>query len=180
MDLILSVADRLVFDSMWAKLVPFSATTATRGTSFALNETQQSWASLFTTPPPVSLSTLSSHTAMMKPVSAWPREFIPRQLISVSIITMVGICVLYFLFAGLSYYFIFNHDMMKHPKFLKNQVRLEIESSLKAFPVMTLLTLPWFMAEVRGYTRLYDNVGDYGWTYLVLSIPMYVKCLRSS
>lgn len=77
--------------------------------------------------------------------------------------------MLYFLFATLSYYFIFNHEMMKHPRFLKNQVRKEILCSLKAFPGMTLLTLPFFQAEVMGYSKLYDDPGRYGYSYMIFS-----------
>jgi lathosterol oxidase len=62
--------------------------------------------------------------------------------------------------------------MMNHPRFLKNQVKLEIQCSLRAFPGMTLLTLPWFQAEVRGYSKLYDNVDDYGFAYLIFSVPL--------
>ncbi|KAG6333213.1 hypothetical protein ID866_5882 [Astraeus odoratus] len=64
--------------------------------------------------------------------------------------------------------------MMRHPRFLKDQVKLEIECSLKAFPMMTLLTLPWFQAEVMGYSRLYDDVNQYGYIYLVLSVPFFL------
>jgi lathosterol oxidase len=106
--------------------------------------------------------------------SAWERDHISRQLISLTVITLIGIHFLYFLFAGLSYSFIFNHAMMRHPRFLPHQIRLEILTSLKAFPVMTLLTLPWFFAEVRGYSRLYDGVSTYGWFYLFASVPLLV------
>ena len=61
---------------------------------------------------------------------------------------------------------------MRHPRFLKNQVRLEIQTSLRAFPVMTLLTLPWFQAEVRGYSMLYDGLDTYGYFYLFASVPL--------
>ncbi|SJL03041.1 uncharacterized protein ARMOST_06386 [Armillaria ostoyae] len=54
--------------------------------------------------------------------------------ISLSVLTLIGIYALYFIFAWLSYKFIFNHDMMRHPKFLPNQVRLEIMTSVRAFP----------------------------------------------
>ncbi|KAG6896658.1 hypothetical protein C0992_006857, partial [Termitomyces sp. T32_za158] len=61
--------------------------------------------------------------------------------------------------------------MMRHPRFLKNQIKLEIQCSLRAFPVMMLLTLPWFQAEVMGYSRLYDGLDTYGYFYLVASVP---------
>ncbi len=67
--------------------------------------------------------------------------------------------------------------MMHHPQFLPNQVRLEIITSLKAFPAMTLLTVPLFQAEVMGYSKLYDGLDTYGWTYLFVSIPMSVLIL---
>ena len=70
--------------------------------------------------------------------------------------------------------------MMKHPRYLKNQVRQEIAMSLKGFPVMMLLTLPWFEGEVLGYSKLYDNVDEYGWAWFFLSIPMCVHFLIRS
>ena len=111
-------------------------------------------------------------TRLQPASSAWPRDYIPRQLLSLSVITLLGIFFLYFTFAGLSYQYIFNHDMMQHPKFLKNQVKLEIQSSMRAFPMITLLTLPWFQAEVMGYSKLYADVDQYGWTYFFASIAM--------
>ncbi|KAL4074772.1 hypothetical protein V8B97DRAFT_1897151 [Scleroderma yunnanense] len=107
-------------------------------------------------------------------LARWPRDYVLRQVLSLSVITLLGIHLLYFIFAGLSYKFIFNHDMMRHPRFLKNQVQLEIQTSLEAFPFMMLLTLPWFQAEVMGYSKLYDRVDEYGWTYLVLSVPFFL------
>lgn len=49
--------------------------------------------------------------------------------------------------AFFSYYFIFNHEMKKHPRYLKNQVSLEIKHSLSAFPWLVLMTVPWFVIE---------------------------------
>lgn len=172
MDVILEVADYLVLDNVWAKLVPAQQ-----------NATQLPvWLSTFTDslpatfrPPPISLSMLSKHaSSTSSPAlrSAWPRDYIVRQVLSVTSLTMIGIVALYVIFAAASYYLIFDHRMMRHPRFLKNQVRLEIMCSLKSFPGMTLLTLPWFMGEVRGYSKLYSNVEDYGWTYLCLSVPL--------
>ncbi|KAF8899919.1 hypothetical protein CPB84DRAFT_1779714 [Gymnopilus junonius] len=45
--------------------------------------------------------------------------------------------------------------MMRHPRFLKNQVKLEIQSSLRAFP-------------------LYDGLDTYGYFYLFVSVPLWV------
>lgn len=181
MDVILEVADHLFLDKVWAKLVPLEQQTSSANV----------WLSAFTQslppllrPPPISPQSLSSKGAFNTtasvlglsstgvPVSAWPRDYLVRQLLSVTTLTMIGIVALYAIFATLSYYFIFDHRMMRHPRFLKNQVRLEIVCSMWSFPGITLLTLPWFLGEVRGYSRLYSNVEDYGLTYLFLSVPL--------
>ena len=153
MDLVLHIADEYLLDSVWARLVPLHD-------------------------PLVDHPFLASNATTI-PQSAWPRDHLPRQLLSLIVVTMIGIHLLYFIFAALSFQFIFNHDMMRHPRFLKSQIKSEILSSLKAFPGMTLLTLPWFQAEVMGYSRLYDDVSEYGWFYLVFSVPLYVTFFRS-
>lgn len=48
--------------------------------------------------------------------------------------------------------------MMKHPRFLKNQVKQEITMSVKGFWVLDFLTLPWFLGEVRGYSKMYEGI----------------------
>jgi lathosterol oxidase len=185
MDLVLSVADEYLLDKAWASMVPasvFVTPSAVVNISqsslapIALPISRQwqptSWHHILVShlPHPPIPSTYDPST--LTAVSAWPPDYIPRQIISLSVVTLVGIFCLYFLFAGLSYQYIFNHDMMSHPRFLKNQVKLEIQCSLRAFPGMTLLTLPWFLAEVRGYSKLYDNVDDFGLAYLFFSIPL--------
>ncbi|KAJ8082508.1 c-5 sterol desaturase [Marasmius tenuissimus] len=177
MDLVLEIADDLLLDKVWAKLVPL--TSIANGTAaIPLLSSTSKWSQLvsYLPHPPVTIedTLYSAASSSIQHVSAWPRTYIPRQILSLSVITLLGIHVLYFLFAGLSYYYIFNHDMMRHPRFLKNQVKLEIQSSLKAFPGITLLTLPFFQAEVMGKTRLYNNVDEYGWTYLVFSVLLYL------
>ncbi|KAG2157889.1 C5-sterol desaturase [Suillus bovinus] len=149
MDLVLHLADDYLLDNAWARLLPLNDNLVHSSANF---------------------TSIMHHVQQ----SAWPRDYIPRQIISLIVINLVGVHFLYFLFAWLSYKFIFNHEMMRHPRFLENQVKLEIQSSLQAFPVMTILTLPWFQAEVMGYSQLYDNVEDYGWTYFVLSIPFFL------
>lgn len=171
MDLVLSLADEYLLDKAWRYIVPASvfvppleaniSQTSVAPLVSAFQST--TWLVSLLPPPPLPLS----HDA-----SAWPRDYIPRQLISLSLISLIGIFLLYFVFAGLSYRYVFNHEMMNHPRFLKNQVNLEIQCSLRAFPGMALLTLPWFQAEVRGYSKMYDNVDDYGLAYFIFSIPL--------
>lgn len=177
MDVILELFDDHLLDKLYANLIPLSAFTdppiPSSSPAVTLNQGVSTWISVLRKLPyPSVLPSLVSSIASSDGISAWPRDYIPRQLLSLTGITVIGIMLLYFVFATASFYCIFNHDMMRHPRFLKNQIRLEIECSMRAFPAITLLTVPWFMAEVHGYSKLYDDISSYGWTYLVLSVPL--------
>ncbi|EIN09850.1 fatty acid hydroxylase [Punctularia strigosozonata HHB-11173 SS5] len=193
MDLVLTLCDDLFLDALYSRLLPISAFAdavptvlkSVNGSTLApiLSSgcAPSTWSQVvsYLPHPPLSYATPGlnmSASLLTSPdvVSAWPRDYIPRQLLSISVLTLVGIHLLYFIFASLSYQFIFDHNMMRHPRFLKNQVRQEIECSLRAFPMMTLLTLPWFFAEVQGYSNMYDNVEEYGWLWLVASVPIFL------
>lgn len=181
MDFLLDLADSYFLDAVYAKLVPLSAFASSEfhrshnGSAAAFLPSTSQWSKLVSLlpRPPINLQN-ASYSALSQPlqISAWPREYIPRQVLSLAVITLIGIHLLYFIFAGLSYRLIFNHEMRQHPRFLKNQEKLEIQSSLRAFPAITLLTLPWFLGEVRGYSRLYDGPGTYGYFYLFASAPL--------
>ncbi len=183
----MEIADNFILDKMWAKLIPMPTVTdsvaASIGAHAAKNVTQvspQSWLLAISTNLPLALRPPSPLEVLVESIpfseqSAWPRDYILRQLLSISLLSLIGIHLLYFIFACASYYFVFDHRMMKHPRFLKNQIRLEISTSLKSFPGMLLLTLPWFQGEVMGYSRLYKNPMEYGLAYLLLSIPLCVK-----
>ena len=107
-------------------------------------------------------------------IYAFPRDDIYRQFSSLFIITLIFAYFFYFLFSGLSYYFVFDHELMKHPKYLENQIRKEIRLSVWGFPITTLVTVPWFLGEVRGYSKLYDDIDDYGWFYAIFSISFFL------
>ena len=47
-------------------------------------------------------------------------------------------------------------------------------SSLSAVPFINLLTLPIFLAEVRGKSLLYADTSDYGWPWLLISATLYM------
>ncbi|KAI8827035.1 uncharacterized protein EV422DRAFT_490695 [Fimicolochytrium jonesii] len=120
------------------------------------------------------LDSLYSHApASITPyVSA--RDNPVRQCLSLWLVALVGVNLLYFSFSTLSYYFLFDHRLMQHPKFLKNQIRKEITLSVTSFPITAAVTVPWFYYEVNGYSKLYYKVEDYGWPYLVASIVMFL------
>ncbi|KAF8527609.1 fatty acid hydroxylase [Hysterangium stoloniferum] len=175
MDVVLDLLDEYVLDDVYAKLFPRSHLSSP--TPSIINLT---WQTLVSTLPrsitQIDSTTSFANTTLHVPPdsSAWPRDYIGRQILSLIVVTTIGIHLLYFLVAGLSYKFIFNHEMMRHPRFLPNQVKKEIVASLWSFPGMLALMLPFFLSEVRGYTKLYDNVDEYGWAYLFLSIPLFL------
>ncbi len=68
--------------------------------------------------------------------------------------------IVYFIFASLSYIFVFDKNTFKHPKFLKNQVQMEIRQASISLPIMAIFTAPLFLAEVRGYSKLYDLTSE--------------------
>lgn len=81
----------------------------------------------------------------------------------------------YFLFASLSYALIFDKRTMHHPKFIKNQVWLEIVQANQSMPFMALLTAPLMALEVRGYSKLYDTTADGpGFWYNLLQVPLFL------
>lgn len=83
--------------------------------------------------------------------------------------------LLYFVFASLSYVFIFDKTTFKHPKFLKNQIRLEIKQALEAMPLMSVLTAACFVAEVQGYAKMYDQFDEAPFKlYNILQYPLFL------
>ncbi|XP_029029146.1 lathosterol oxidase-like [Betta splendens] len=108
--------------------------------------------------------------------TSWPEDGALRQIISLLVVTNLGAAVLYLSLGALSYYFIFDHDLMKHPHFLENQVRREIKYALMSLPWINFPTVVLFSAKVRGYSKLYDSISDspLGWPGLFLSLTFYV------
>ena len=82
----------------------------------------------------------------------------------------------YFLFATLSYIFIFDKKTKEHPKYLKNQVWLEIKQANESMPGMAFLTAILFLAEVRGYSKLYDTAAEspLGYWYQFAQFPFFI------
>lgn len=90
------------------------------------------------------------------PKSLKPEDAL-RQSLSIFSISLIGVTVLYFSLASLNYFFLYDHENMKSPKFLKSQIWREIKLSVTSFPITSLVTVPWFLFEVRGYSKLYHT-----------------------
>lgn len=57
-------------------------------------------------------------TPYVYPVS-WPEDGALRQIISLLVLTNLGATVLYLGLGAISYHFIFDHNLKKHPQFLE-------------------------------------------------------------
>lgn len=86
------------------------------------------------------------------------RNNIIRQVLSLFVITTVFGWILYLGIATLSYKFIFDKAVFNHPRYLKNQMSLEIHLAVTAIPLMVLLTVPWFIMELHGWSSLYSKI----------------------
>ena len=83
--------------------------------------------------------------------------------------------VVYFIFASLSYIFVFDHATFTHPKYLKHQIRLEMRQTMLSLPCMAIFTTPIFLAEVRGYGKLYDGPSEAPFPlYNFLQFPFFI------
>ncbi|KAI5966527.1 ERG3 [Candida pseudojiufengensis] len=104
------------------------------------------------------------------------RSNILRESLSILIVTTIFGWVLYFITAYLSYLFVFDKKIFNHPRYLKNQMSLEIERAVTAIPIMVALTNPFFLLELNGFSKLYMNINDStgGWKFLFAQIPMFI------
>jgi len=81
-----------------------------------------------------------------------------RQLFSLWFIVTLGGVFFYLFFAALSFRFLYDQRLKTHPKFLKDQIKRELTIALSSIPTMSILTLPIFFGEVRGWSRLYEGM----------------------
>ncbi|KAI4200650.1 MAG: hypothetical protein LQ350_003791 [Teloschistes chrysophthalmus] len=175
MDIVLEIFDTFLFDRLYASAFPALNTANSKdGVQFAATSTFSSMRELPTAyHSPTQFWTLEpTKYAFM---SEWPRDDIWRQTLSLYLITWLFGLVVYFIFASLSYLFIFDHATFTHPKYLKNQVRLEIKQASIALPIMAIFTVPFFVGEVRGYAKLYDDPADAPfWLYNLVQFPLFI------
>ncbi|KAL1872785.1 hypothetical protein VTK73DRAFT_1335 [Phialemonium thermophilum] len=172
MDIVLEVTDTFIFDHLYAWLLPvrhapfdYPDHLSTNATSPVLSPWQYK--------PATSFFSLEPSQAAF--ASAWARDNILRQTVSLFLITWIFGVLTYFIFASLSYWLIFDKKTLQHPKFLKNQIALEIKQANVSMPIMALYTVPFFVAEVRGYSKLYDVSADGpGVWYDILQFPFFL------
>lgn len=196
MDLVLEIVDTLLLDRVYATAFPRTANwpaPIAKALDLQLSPTYAAPAVASNATAPV-LSTISSfselftHTTqhvysdsgfLLAPskyamASAFARTNMFRQLVSLTAIVTIFGAILYLGIAGLSYTLVFDKETMKHPKFLRNQISLEIKQALGAIPFMSLLTALCFVPELRGYSKLYWKLDDYPSWYLWAQFPLFI------
>ena len=172
MDLVLETLDHYIFDDVYAKIAPVELQRGIDDSlvnALSLNKIVSNSTLLHET-----LSITNSLKRVNKDVygltpflfdftektyaSLLPRNNLIREFFSLwAVVTVFGL-LLYLITASLSYVFVFDRTIFNHPKYLKNQMYLEIKLAVSAIPTMSLLTVPWFMLELNGYSRLYYDV----------------------
>jgi len=106
-------------------------------------------------------------------------QSIPALYATYWFLLVAGAYLFYLSCASLSYAFFFR---WKADKFfpptirgnLNKQIRTEIYIALSSLPLMGLLMAPFPVLVHLGYSRVYKNVDDYGWTYVVFCVPLFL------
>ncbi|KAG0370024.1 c-5 sterol desaturase [Gamsiella multidivaricata] len=164
MDDILNLADQYVFNNVYPSLpaIPIPDLIAGIAAIPKWSDLHTLLSSTASTPletlASLATSVASSSLASNMTLNTLPADHILRQILSLFVITYVGALLMYFSFAYPSYLFVFDQNHKKHPKFLKNQVALEIKMSMKALPGIAVMTVPWLLGEVRGWSQLYIHI----------------------
>ncbi|CAG8165805.1 unnamed protein product [Penicillium salamii] len=190
MDIFLDVLDTFILDRCYAFLSPDPAAILKDGSLTAPD--------------------LNRHVKVYYPLqpsnwaeaSLWKRENLSRQALSLYLITWyvpsnitiykstqcltktmrtrLFAMIMYLLGSLVLYHTLFDKRLLRHPRFLTNQIKLEINQGISAIPTITLLTVPFFLAEIRGWSKLYDFTSQSPfWGYTLLQYPLFI-CFTDS
>lgn len=193
MDIVLEIADSFVFDKVYAKALPKDGKVAQYYYEHFANKNSTSTAPGLHIPAPVIYLASWAGKFQRKDevyghfpflfeydeytnASFLSRSNLLREFMTISVVTIIFGWLLYFSVASLSYFFVFDKKIFNHPRYLKNQVSLEIWRATTAIPVMVLLTVPFFLAELNGFSKLYFSVNEStgGWTAIALQFPLFI------
>ncbi|CCF57748.1 hypothetical protein KAFR_0D01010 [Kazachstania africana CBS 2517] len=190
MDLVLEVLDHYLLDSFYSKIAPVSLSKQipTKWIQFLdLNDgiiAKNTTLLLQTIDSTNSLPKISEDIYGYTPflfnvtestfTSVLPRYNLVREFASLLVMVSIAAWFLYLSMATFSYIFVFDRTIFNHPRYLKNQMAQEIALAVKAIPVMTLLTVPWFLLELNGYSRLYWSHPGKGWKQYLKEICAFI------
>ncbi|KAJ5370562.1 uncharacterized protein N7496_006654 [Penicillium cataractarum] len=166
MDVLLDVLDTFVFDRFYAAILPDTAPD-----SRAIN-----------------LSLLNQHVKVYFPLepssraeaSLLKRDNMARQTLSLFLMIWFFGLAMYLVGSFIMYHTVYDKRLLQHPRYLPSQIEQEIKQGLSAMPVMAILTAPLFLAEVRGWSKLYNFASEapfpgYNW----LQYPLFI-CFTDS
>ncbi|KKZ60627.1 hypothetical protein EMCG_04700 [[Emmonsia] crescens] len=176
MDVVLEVLDTFIFDFFYATFAPAKdAGALSSNFSNGFNATDSGFAGSggYVYQPATGYFHLQpskyAYTTSLRRDNIW------RQLLTLYLITWIFGLIVYFLFSSLSYVFVFDKSTFSHPKYLKNQIRMEIKQASRSLPVMAIFTTPIFLLEVRGYAKMYDSFTDAPFPlYNYLQFPFFI------
>ncbi|KAG0648495.1 Sterol-C5-desaturase [Hyphodiscus hymeniophilus] len=173
MDIALELCDTYIFDHVYAVLLPASPAPFNLKSGVSNATFWDASSSPWQYEPASQYISFEPREAAY--LSQWTRDNIIRQLISLYFITWIAGASIYFIVSSLSYIFVFDKTTFKHPKFLKNQIRMEIRQAVSAMPWIAVMTVPFFFAEIQGYSKLYDSTADApsSW-YNYLQFPLFL------
>jgi lathosterol oxidase len=195
MDIVLEVSDYFLFDALYASVLPKDGSVAEffKKNTGASNNLNSSIA--YTSNYGSQLSAVTSFFDSIRnkdeiyglapnllPASKHmndsflPRSSTIREFITMFIITTIFGWVLYLGVATFSYFFMFDKKIFNHPRYLKNQIWLEIHRGITAIPTMVSLTIPFFLLELNGFSKLYMKVDEStgGWKAILIQIPQFI------
>jgi len=109
------------------------------------------------------------------PSSIPPENFL-RQCVSLYGIMIVGAYFLYFIIGTIEFYLLYDRSNLKDKRILKDQIKKEMTSSCYSIPIMGLISLPFYMVSIRGYSKLYyyPTEENGGIPYMIFSVFLYL------
>ncbi|KAK7429530.1 c-5 sterol desaturase [Neonectria magnoliae] len=172
MDVVLELTDTFIADYVYAFLFPKRPAPYDFPAGINATASAQTFSTWSYKPATKFISVEPSQNAYL---SSLDRDHPLRQFITLYLITWIFGLAVYFIVATLSFQFIFDKRTFNHPRFIKNQVRLEMIQANKALPVMAVITAPIFLLEVRGYGKLYDTTDEGpGLWYNYFQFPLFL------
>lgn len=179
MELILDYMDPLILDSIYE-----SAEHMAHSICIAGKDQQRSMLATISQGSKRELCSLAMDTDL------WSRHSLTRQSISIFVITW---CVLvtslslpsklnssrslssffYLFFGAFCYYRNFDQSLKRHTKFRVNQIRSEMADSLLALLGLNVLTVPIFVAQARGFSKIYKFGSGSLW-YEIAQYPCFI------
>jgi len=113
------------------------------------------------------------------PISLHAPNYWPTQFLACWLLNYTGAVFFYLSISSMSYYYYYRLNRDRYypatlPKDLTPQIRVEIGIAMRSFPIMAIAFSPFTFGVTRGWSKMYYNVEDYGWTYLVFSVVLFL------